>query len=374
MPKKLSLPVKISLWAAITWFGARLYGFRLESLGPFAAWICGTWISYLIIVLAWRTLGRRWFSPLKDLPGPEVCCVLHASPHNIDLITIQGGNIIFQNASAIFDEPLGTQITNWVNTIQNEGLLHFHGFMGTEYLVATNVESLSDVLTNRSYHFQKTSGLRRYAERFFGRGLVIQEGNEHKKNRKSFVQVFNQRQVNKLKPILSSKATQIVQQLSEKCVSDSEKKEKFAAIKINEFAKMISFDVMGIIALGLDFNSMLGQNLEIFDLFQTLFASDCLKKSHFMWHNCAPPWLITMFPSDMDRKMDFAHRQLRQSLQRLIPEKRASLKSTDLSDEDMLTQIACSGSFTQEEIIPQIVTTLAAGYVAPSWAMLDHRC
>lgn len=68
-----------------------------------------------------------------------------------------------------------------------------------------------------------------------------------------------------------------------------------------------------------------------------------------------------MFPSKIDRQMETAYKQLRKSLEQLIPEKLASLKSTDLSDQDILTQIACSGDFTQEEIIPQIVTTLAAG-------------
>ncbi|KAJ5200993.1 hypothetical protein N7449_005796 [Penicillium cf. viridicatum] len=170
------------------------------------------------------------------------------------------------------------------------------------------------------------------------------------------------RQVDKLKPILSSKASQIVQHVPENCVSDNEKGAKFATINVNEFAKLISQDVMGIIALGIDFNSILGQNLEIFDVFQTLFSSNDHKKSHFMWHNSAPPSLVTMFPSKIDRQMETAYRQLRKSLEQLIPEKLASLKSTDLSDQDILTQIACSGDFTQEEIIPQIVTTLAAGF------------
>ena len=225
----------------------------------------------------------------------------------------------------------------------------------------TNVESLSDVLTNRSYQFQKTSGLRRYAVRFFGEGIVVQEGDKHKRNRKSFVRVFNSRQVNKLKPILSSKAAQIVQHVSQKCVSGTEKGTEFATINVNEFAKLISLDVMGIIALGLDFNSILGQNLEIFEVFQTLFSSSDHKKSHFMWHNCAPPWLVTLFPSKIDRQMEVAYKRLRDSMEQLIPEKLASLKSTDISDQDILTQIACSGDFTQEEIVPQIVTTLAAG-------------
>lgn len=286
---------------------------------------------------------------------------LHYSITHGCLWTAQGENFLFQNASAIFDQPLGNKITDWVNSIPNDGLLHFFGLLGAEYLVPTSVESLSDVLSNRSYQFQKTSGLRRYAVRFFGEGLVVQEGNKHKKNRKSFVQVFNQRQVDKLKPILSSKASQIVQHVSQNCVSDNKKGGKFATINVNEFAKLISLDVMGIIALGIDFNSILGQNLEIFDIFQTLFSSNEHKKSHFMWHNSAPPSLVTMFPSKIDRQMETAYKQLRKSLEQLIPEKLASLKSTDLSDQDILTQIACSGDFTQEEIIPQIVTTLAAG-------------
>jgi Cytochrome P450 len=222
-----------------------------------------------------------------------------------------------------------------VNSIPNDGLLHFFGLLGAEYLVPTSVESLSDVLSNRSYQFQKTSGLHRYAVRFFGEGLVVQEGNKHKKNRKSFVQVFNQRQVDKLKPILSSKASQIVKHVSENCVSDNEKGAKLATINVNEFAKLISLDVMGIIALGIDFNSILGQNLEIFDVFQTLFSSNDHKKSHFMWHNSAPPSLVTMFPSKIDRQMETAYRQLRKSLEQLIPEKLASLQSTDLSDQDI---------------------------------------
>ncbi|KAL5358584.1 cytochrome P450 [Aspergillus floccosus] len=279
-----------------------------------------------------------------------------------------GGNFISRHVYAIFDQPLGTQITHWVNSIPNNGLLHFYGLMGAEYLVVTDVESLSDVLSNRSYHFQKTSGLRRYAERFFGRGIVIQEGDEHKKNRKSFVQVFNQRQVDKLKPVLSAKAGQVVQHLSELCSREAGQDEKryggsyTASIKVVEFAKLLSFDVMGIIALGIDFNSMQHHNLELFEVFQTLFATDANKQRQFMWHNCAPPWLVSMFPSTIDRQMEKAYRQLRATLGQLIPEMLAALNGKDLSDQDILTQIAGSGSFTQEEIMPQIVTTLAAGY------------
>lgn len=305
-------------------------------------------------------MGRPWFSKLNDLPGPKA------------------GNLIFRNAYAIFDQPLGTQLTHWINSIPNDGLLHFFGLLGAEYIAVTDVESLSDVLTNRSYHFQKTSGLRRYAERFFGRGIVIQEGNEHKINRKSFVQVFNQRQVDKLKPILSSKAQQVVQHLSERCMNEVDDKDTHAGscsarIKVTEFSKLIFFDVMGIIALGIDFNSICGQNLEMFELFQTLFATDDDKQKQFMWHNCAPPWLVSLFPSAIDRQMDAAHEKLRAIFGKLIPERLAVCKLEDLSEQDILTQIAGSGSFKEEEIMPQIVTTLAAGNAHPphpvnSWA------
>ncbi|KAJ5727695.1 hypothetical protein N7493_005515 [Penicillium malachiteum] len=329
MPARSSFLVKLSLWAAITWFGCRLSGIRLESIGTFAIWLCGTWVSYCIIILGWRVFGRQWFSPYNDLPGPK---------------------------------PLGHQITQWVNTIPNDGLLHFFGFLGAEYLITTNVESLSDVLTNRSYLFQKTSGLRRWTVRFFGEGIVIQEGEKHKQNRKSFVQVFNQRQVDKLKPILSGKSTQIVDRIEERCTRIDKNQLKSAILNVSDLTKAITLDVMGIVALGVDFNTILGQNVEITEVFQTLFSTGDLKKSHFMWHNSAPSWLIKMFPSKIDRQMDDAHLKLKINLERLLKEKLALFRTKDVSDEDILTQIACSGDFTPEEIIPQVVTTLAAGF------------
>lgn len=275
--------------------------------------------------------------------------------------TKQSESFLFQNSSGIFDEPLGNRITGWVNTIPNDGLLHFFGLLGSEYLIPTSVESISDVVTNRAYQFQKASGLRRYGVRFFGDGIVIQEGEKHKKSRKSFVQVFNQRQVDKLKPVLSTKASEIVQHVREKCLTNANGVSKAASINVAEFTKLISLDVMGIIALGHDFHGILGQNLQIFEVFQMLFSSNEEKKSHFMWHNCAPPWFMNMFPSKIDSQMEVAYGKLRKRLEQLIPEKLAALKSTTTTDQDILTQLACSGDFSDDEIIPQIVTTLSAG-------------
>ncbi|KAJ5730575.1 uncharacterized protein N7483_005083 [Penicillium malachiteum] len=317
MAPKVHASVKLTTLSAFAWFGSRLFGFRLESLLSLATWLCAS------------------------------------------------ESFFFQNSSAIFDEPLGNRITHWVNTIPNDGLLHFFGLFGSEYLVPTSIESLSDVLTNRSYQFQKTSGFRRYGIRFFGDGIVVQESDKHKQSRKSFLQAFNQRQVDRLKPVLSSKASQIVQYVWEKCTlyENGEKNLKAANVKVGEFSRLISLDVMGIIALGHDFHGISGQSQQIFEIFQALFSSSDQKRSHFMWHNCAPPWLINMFPSKTDSQMERAYEQLRKYLEQLIPEKLASLNSTIMTDQDIPTpQIACSGDFTEGEVIPQTITTLSAGF------------
>ncbi|KAJ5737261.1 uncharacterized protein N7483_002386 [Penicillium malachiteum] len=286
-----------------------------------------------------------------------------ASIYTGDKSVILGGyHLAWVSCVWCWFRPLGNQITQWVNIIPNDGILHFFGLLGAEYLIPTNVESLSDVLTNRSYLFQKTSGLRRWTIQFFGEEIVVQEGEKHKKNRKSFAQVFNQRQVDKLKPIISSKATQIVNHLSEKCVNGDGKQSMPATLNLNKLTKLITLDVIGIVALGIDFNSILGQNMEIIDIFQCLFSAHDLKKSHFMWHNSAPSWLISMFPSKVDRQMEDAHAKLKTRLKSLITEKATSFKSTDISKQDILTQIACSKDFTPEEIVPQVVITLAAGF------------
>ncbi|KAJ5733724.1 hypothetical protein N7493_002510 [Penicillium malachiteum] len=348
MAPKIHASVKFTTWSAFAWFGSRLCGLRSESPWSLATWLCAVCIFYCVLDLAWRIYGRPFFSPFKDLPGPK------------------SESLFFQNSSAIFDQPLGNRITHWVNTMPNDGLLRFFGLFGSEYLVPTSVESLSDVLTNRSYQFQKTSGFRRYGIRFFGDGIVVQESEKHKQSRKSFVQAFNQRQVERLKPVLSSKAFQIVQHVSEKCTvyENGEKNSKATKVNVGQFARLISLDVMGIIALGHDFHGISGHNQHIFKIFQTLFSLGDQKRSHFMWHNCAPPWLINMFPSKTDSQMELAYEELRKYLEQLIPEKLASLKSSTVTEQDIPTpQIACSGDFAESEVIPQTITTLSAGCV-----------
>src|SRR4051812_502603 len=121
------------------------------------------------------------------------------------------------HVGAIFSTPLGRQITEWMNTIPNDGLLFFRGVLGAEYLVITGSEGLRDVLFTHVYDFEKTSAFRRYTRRFLADGLVVLEGEAHKMRKKAYRPVFQPRNVDLLKPLLCAKSQQLVHVLQKTC-------------------------------------------------------------------------------------------------------------------------------------------------------------
>jgi len=57
----------------------------------------------------------------------------------------------------IFDEPLAKNVTAWINERDYPGgLMHFFGLFGSEYIVLTDHEGLVEVLSTRSYDFEKS--------------------------------------------------------------------------------------------------------------------------------------------------------------------------------------------------------------------------
>ncbi|KAK1146580.1 hypothetical protein N8T08_003010 [Aspergillus melleus] len=147
-------------------------------------------ITILSIVV--RTLVRRHSSKLKHLPRPK------------------SSNWLYDHAFDIFDEPIAHKVAEWINERSyRQGLMHFFGLFGSEYLIPTNLEELTEVLSQRHYDYEKPGGFIRFTKRFWGHGIVSQEQDEHKVNRKTYLPVFNQSNINKIRSMLTKKSVQL---------------------------------------------------------------------------------------------------------------------------------------------------------------------
>lgn len=225
-------------------------------------------------------------------------------------------------------------------------------------MIVTDIEGLKDVLLRNAYDFEKASAFRGYTRRFIGQGLIIDEGDAHRHHRRLVGPVFQQRRVDDLKHLLSSKSEDLVQQLLVYC-------NKHKTIDISDWASRIALDVACIVGLGVDYDIVNGENADIFEAYQTIFACSDGKKAQFMWHNSAPKWLVTLFPSRFDHQMDSAYDSIRKLVQKIADER---IEHGGLIDNglglDFLTQLVRSGEFTSKQCVEQVLIILAAGYVS----------
>ncbi|KAI2899648.1 hypothetical protein CBS11852_3215 [Aspergillus niger] len=279
----------------------------------------------------------------------------------------QSVNWLYDRVFDVFDEPLAKNVTAWVNErAYPGGLMHFFGLFGSEYIVPTDHEGLVEVLSTRSYDFEKSRAFRRYSVRFFGDSLVTQEQEVHNRNRKTFMPVFNQTNINAVRPPLTSKLRQFNDYISSllKMSGESQRSSEgrgTAVVPVTDVVFRATMDTGSILALGIDLETIKGRNTHILQAFKTLFASNRQKKIRFILHNLLPGWLDQLVPSTEAKDMDRARILLVESVVNMMQGKLAKNERTG-DHLTYLSNLEQSGPFNHDEYIGQLRTIIAAGF------------
>ncbi|PYI35496.1 cytochrome P450 [Aspergillus indologenus CBS 114.80] len=343
---------RMILWATAIWLFRQCHKAPEDFVVSCGALIC-LWVVLKSFVICLRTLNRRHSSPLKGIPGPESI------------------NWLYDHVFDIFDEPLAFNITKWINQRPYPaGLMHFFGLFGSSYIIPTTPETLKDVLSTHAYDYEKATAFKTYTTRFWGHGIVSQEQEEHRQNRKTYLPVFNQGNVRKLAGTLFTKATQFADRISDPEFADDSPPPHLrragvssAVVPIVKLSALISLDVTGILAFGVDFETILGRRPEIFEAHETLFASTKEKRRLFLLYNLAPRWLIYLIPFPVARKMDQARTLLYNVCRETIRQQRRAPSDPDEAQPlHFLGHLKKTDGLREEEAaIAQIVVILGAG-------------
>lgn len=313
----------------------------------------------------WRSFIRPQFSVLRDLPQPQVSQV-HTYMSCTNNIQQTRGGFLTGHVGAVFSIPLGRQIAEWVNSIPNNGMLWFRGMLGAEYLIVAGADSLRDVLFVRAYDFEKTSAFRRYTRRFLAAGLVVQEGDAHKARRKAISPVFQPRNVDALKPMLTSKSERLIQALLKRCnqagwVQDPKQHHGSAVIDICDWATRFALDVACVVGFGEDFG--LAETTEVQPIlaaYTTIFTGSKSKMSQYAWHNTAPQFLANALPHKLDKDMDEAARVIRQISHQAVEKRVDLIQRGEKPPQDFLTECIQSNKFSAAECADELLILMAA--------------
>lgn len=142
----------------------------------FSVGLIGTGILlFLLQLLAWNAWAilvyPRFFSPIRHVPeAPD-------------------GEFFTGHTRKIFKASSGQPMREWIESVPNDGLIRYSNF-GAQRLLPTSAKALGEVLVTRNYDFVKPPQIQASLSRLLGVGILLAEGDEHKRQRKLLMPAF----------------------------------------------------------------------------------------------------------------------------------------------------------------------------------------
>jgi cytochrome P450 len=234
-------------------------------------------------------------------------------------------------------------------------------------LIITAPNSIAEVLVQHPYDFEKAQGVRECLRNVLGDGLVLTEGDVHRFQRRHLIQPFNFRNIKNLYPVMWAKSWRMIdhieKQLGEIAIVEREKPaadQKPGRLEFNNWASRATLDIIGIAALGKDFNCLVNTDFQLVRDYEELLAPDGWRIAFFVisaffgWHFANKlPWKT---------RHDFLRlaKSLRSTGAQLIQDKRHAMAKGG-EHKDILGLLIDSNDFSDVELLDHVLTFLAAG-------------
>ena len=297
------------------------------------------WLVYGIYAVL---IYPKYLSPLRHLP-----------------MVTEGNHPVMGQWYAITGEPSGAPMRRWMNTVPNEGMIRYLGLFNRERILLTGPKALAEVLNTKNYEFQRPQFLLRGIMKILGVGLLLSEGDDHKAQRKGLAPAFAFRHIKELYPIFWSKSREMV-----KTIEDVElvKKAPNTEIEIGGWASRAALDIIGVGGMGQDFNSLADPDTELNRTYRSVFAPNRQAQILGLISFFIPGWIVERLPIKRNDDIMAASKIARGTSFDLVRQKKQRMMSKEKMDPDIISIALESGLFTEEKLVDNMMTFLAAGH------------
>lgn len=255
-----------------------------------------------------------------------------------------------------------TILTPRINTIPNNGLIRYRALLNQERLLVASPQALSEVLVTKNYDFVKPSFMRWGLGRILGIGILLAEGDEHRAIRKSLMPAFAFRHVKDLYPVFWAKARESVLAMSHQVLAADDQDQGAAVLEVSGWASRVTLDIIGVAGMGHDFRAVADPTNKLFAAYKLVFAPSGQARLLQALSLVLPIWLVARLPVRRNGDVNLAARTIRQVCVDLIRDKKAKLARKELHDVDILSIAIESGGFSEDNLVAQCQTFLAAGH------------
>lgn len=186
---------------------------------------------------------------------------------------------------------------------------------------------------------------------------------------------FAFRHVKDLYPTFWSKSCEMVKAIqaatqAEAIEGNSEKKEA-PVVEIGQWTSRATLDIIGVAGMGQDFNAIKNPDTELCATYRSIFQPNRQARLLGLLSLVIPMWFIRLLPVKRNDQIREAAASIRRVCRELIHQKKAKMSEKDKRvDTDIISVALESGGFTEENLVDQMMTFLAAGHETTASAMV----
>jgi cytochrome P450 len=180
---------------------------------------------------------------------------------------------------------------------------------------------------------------------------------------------FSYRHIKDLYPVFWSKAREVTLKMSA-AVHEQSGPENEGVLEIGSWASRVTLDIIGVAGMGHDFNAVENPESELNVCYRTIFVPNRRSQMLGLVGLVLPGWFLRNLPLEVNRTLQGARALIRKTCFDLIHEKREKMEKGESRDKDIISVAMESGGFSDDDLVNQLMTFLAAGHETTASAMM----
>jgi cytochrome P450 len=190
--------------------------------------------------------------------------------------------------------------------------------------------------------------------------------NSLQRQRKLLMPAFSFRHIKDLYPIFWSKSQEMTNKIAATIQASPDAS---SVVEIREWASRATLDIIGVAGMGKDFDSISNPENELNETYKSIFASNRGARIVQVILMLLPQWLAAALPLKRNDEIGQAIKTIRKVSGELIKDKRAQIARGEKPALDILSVAMESGGFSDDDLVNQLMTFLAAGHETTASAM-----
>lgn len=193
------------------------------------------------------------------------------------------------------------------------------------------------------------------------------------RQRKNLMPAFAFRHVKDLYPVFWSKSREMVKALD--ATLQAEKKRVDAdsnlapVVEMGQWVSRATLDIIGVAGMGKDFGAIQNYDAELAKTYRSILQPSKQARILGILNFFLPLWIVRLIPVKRNDDIRAAVKTIRTVCRQLIEEKKVKLDKSE-GGKDIISVALESGGFTDENLVDQMMTFLAAGHETTATAMI----